>query len=488
MSKHDCLIWMLCTWILVSAASAEQDLTARLKRAVSLAERELATERIRIAKELAMQQEVLDRTLATQKKKTDTYVDRKLALARKQALLQQQQAEHEALREQLHENQLNDKHLSHLCHQGLDHLQTHLLSLPPSEGRDQQQGYVQAGKRALAQDQLPDAVDALLNLAQMILQESRTYAEFEASIWDPRGQPQSARLLRVGQILTAYYLPDSERVGLAYQAPQGQTGFRWSENVSASVRDKLRQAFLDDPAAEVVTLPLDVTQSMRAPVTDEAASLSKRIQAGGLVMIPLGLVALLLFVLILERSVFLGREGCGTAAWCMRVLGACQAGNADAVTELVQKRRGMMGRILQVCLNYRNHPGSDLDDALQEAFLHEFPRLERGLPSIRTLASLAPMLGLLGTVTGIITTFDMISVMGGGKPRLMAGGISEALVTTATGLIIAIPALLAYSFLTARVQRLIGNAESFAATLTNLFKQQNQVTEVPDKALPGDTP
>jgi biopolymer transport protein ExbB len=457
---------------------AEEDLCARLNRAIALTEQELAAERERITRELAVQQEALDRALAEQKQRTDDYVDRKLALAQMQTEWQARQAEHLDIREQLNESRQRHAVLDQLCRQGLDLLQTHLASLPPSEARAQQQVYLNSGRHALTQAALPDTVDALLNLSRAVLQESRTCAEFEASILDARGETQTARLLRIGQIFTAYSLPASGRLGLAYRSPPGQTGFRWSESLPSPVRAQLKHAFLRPPNTSVA-LPLDVTQRMVAPVSNSEVSLLGRLQSGGMVMVPLGLVALLLLVLIFERSVSLGREGYGTAAWCTRVQQACQAGQNDTVGELARGRRGMMGRILQVCLNHRSRPGAELDDALQEAFLYEFPRLERGLSSIRTLASLAPMLGLLGTVTGIITTFDMISVMGGGKPRLMAGGISEALVTTATGLIIAIPALLACSVLSARVERLISNAESFAATLTNLFKQEGEARTIP---------
>ena len=91
------------------------------------------------------------------------------------------------------------------------------------------------------------------------------------------------------------------------------------------------------------------------------------------------------------------------------------------------------------------------------------------------------MLGLLGTVTGIIATFDMITVVGGGKPRLLAGGISEALITTATGLGIAIPGLLAHSFLSSRIEGLIADAERFAASLSNVLKQKQSAMSKGDK-------
>jgi biopolymer transport protein ExbB len=130
-----------------------------------------------------------------------------------------------------------------------------------------------------------------------------------------------------------------------------------------------------------------------------------------------------------------------------------------------------------VCLAHRDSPPALLDDAIQETLLHEFPKLERFLPSIRMLSSVAPMLGLLGTVTGIIATFDVITVVGSGQPRLMAGGIAEALITTATGLAIAIPGLLAHSVLAGKVDSIIADTERFAATLSNLVKQHQHATE-----------
>jgi biopolymer transport protein ExbB len=113
-----------------------------------------------------------------------------------------------------------------------------------------------------------------------------------------------------------------------------------------------------------------------------------------------------------------------------------------------------------------------MEDAVQEAVLHELPRLERFLPTIAILASVAPLLGLLGTVTGMILTFEMIATLGSGNPRIMAGGISQALITTASGLVVAIPILLTHSFLAARVDRLIADMERFAAMLLNLLRQR----------------
>ena len=91
------------------------------------------------------------------------------------------------------------------------------------------------------------------------------------------------------------------------------------------------------------------------------------------------------------------------------------------------------------------------------------PGLERFLPLIGLLATIAPLLGLLGTVTGIITSFEGMTALGSSEPRVLAGGISEALVTTATGLVIAIPVLLLHGVVAARGERLVGDAERHAA-------------------------
>jgi biopolymer transport protein ExbB len=102
-----------------------------------------------------------------------------------------------------------------------------------------------------------------------------------------------------------------------------------------------------------------------------------------------------------------------------------------------------------------NIENGNLELLLDEAITREIPALERGLPMIKLLAAVAPLLGLLGTVTGMIATFQSISLFGTGDPKLMANGISQALVTTMLGLCIAIPLLFLHSIVAARSRTLI---------------------------------
>jgi biopolymer transport protein ExbB len=243
------------------------------------------------------------------------------------------------------------------------------------------------------------------------------------------------------------------------------------------MRQAIVRAINQAEGQEIVhDLPIDVTGTMTVASDLSSKSLQGRFRSGGIVMFPLAIIALWLSILIIERLFILLRESRHSLQFCEQILGLCSDDDFEKAEHLANKRKGIVSRILRVCLANRHQPSSVLDDSIQEAFLHELPRLERFLPSIRMLSSVAPMLGLLGTVTGIIATFDMITVVGGGKPRLLAGGISEALITTATGLSIAIPGLLAYSFLSSRIEGLIADAERFAASLSNILKQKQSAT------------
>ena len=124
-----------------------------------------------------------------------------------------------------------------------------------------------------------------------------------------------------------------------------------------------------------------------------------------------------------------------------------------------------LGRILEISGASRRVDPEALEIRLDEAVLKEIPRLERGLRTIKILAAVAPLLGLLGTVVGMIETFQAITLFGTGDPQLMAGGISQALVTTALGLSVAIPLLFLHSLAAAKSRRLVNILEEQGAGL-----------------------
>ena len=122
-----------------------------------------------------------------------------------------------------------------------------------------------------------------------------------------------------------------------------------------------------------------------------------------------------------------------------------------------------LGRVLAVAEENPNVDGETLELKLNEAVLKEIPKLENSLTLLKIIAAVAPLLGLLGTVTGMIITFQFITIFGAGDPKTMAGGISAALITTVLGLIVAIPTLLAHTVVNGRAKRIIHILEEQAA-------------------------
>ena len=473
-------IWFLSVLLFptTSFSSDSTDFEDRLQTAVEQAERELEAETARIQKELLAWEDELQKVREECQMLSGEIVERKIAIAQKQGTLRDLRSRREALWTERTQFQEDLAQIKSICRDVETELNELLDILPPSERRQDQRQQLASLKESLDRDAINTMVPSVFGLIESLLDESRTSAVYTGDILDPQGRRQTVRLLRVGQSLFAYHLPGTLRIAIALSDPYQQGGFRWYEGLSEDMREAVVAAMSSvDRREGIYSLPIDVTGTMTAATDLSGKSLEGRFRSGGVVMFPLAVVAVWLAFLIVERLFILLRESRHSLQFCEKILGLCSDGDFERAEQLTQKRKGIVSRILRVCLANRHQPPTVLDDAIQEAFLHELPRLERFLPSIRMLSSVAPMLGLLGTVTGIIATFDMITVVGGGKPRLLAGGISEALITTATGLSIAIPGLLAHSFLSSRIEGLIADAERFAASLSNVLKQEQSTPE-----------
>ncbi len=173
------------------------------------------------------------------------------------------------------------------------------------------------------------------------------------------------------------------------------------------------------------------------------------IRAGGVVMVPLVILSLVMWLLIIERALFFRR---------------LYTKNMNSSTALSLVRENSLpdpkiycGAVSLLVTEFiRNRSGSArLDRHLLDAAVARINRrMTRSLAVIGVLAAMAPLMGLLGTVTGMITTFDVLAIFGTGNAKAMAGGISESLITTQTGLIVAIPGLYMKGFLDRRAEHL----------------------------------
>lgn len=147
--------------------------------------------------------------------------------------------------------------------------------------------------------------------------------------------------------------------------------------------------------------------------------------------------------------------GLGTALWRLVLLICISWRIRQQLRQLpIPNEANPLGRILSTARRYNTASVETLELRLLEVIVDEQHRLERGLSLVKLFASLSPMLGLLGTVLGMIETFQLLSVTGAGDPSITAGGISTALITTVLGLVSAMPLLLCHALLTSRVERL----------------------------------
>jgi biopolymer transport protein ExbB len=246
-------------------------------------------------------------------------------------------------------------------------------------------------------------------------------------------------------------------------------GFGFSAALSTAEKKTVQAAMetlaLGGPA--VVRLPLDITGQVRSTPQGLLARLAALFEAGGLLMTPLLVVAVLALVLLGERAWVLHREGTSFAKGSATVLELCREHRHEEAEVICAATRGVVPRTLHACLARREGGQQAMEDAIQERLLHELPRMRRFLGGVAVLGSVAPLLGLLGTVTGMIRTFSVIQEHGNTTPGLLAGGIGEALLTTASGLAVAIPVLLLHSLLQGRVDRILADAEKSAASLLN---------------------
>jgi biopolymer transport protein ExbB len=200
-----------------------------------------------------------------------------------------------------------------------------------------------------------------------------------------------------------------------------------------------RVADLEDASSGLHPIGLDPTRGQLLSLLVQSPSLSERIAQGkivGYVIIVLGII------------------GVAIAIWRLLALSAIGAKVRSQVKNPDKPGNNPLGRVLKV---YTDNPTTDVESLelkLGEAILRETPKLNSMLPFLKIISVVAPLLGLLGTVTGMIITFQAITLYGAGDPKLMAGGISTALVTTVLGLVVAIPTVFLHTLVSSRARRL----------------------------------
>lgn len=287
-----------------------------------------------------------------------------------------------------------------------------------------------------------DDLNKLWYEMQREMTETGKVVKFKAQVVKPDGTKKETMVTRIGAFnLTAegkylnYQSTTNQLVELARQ-PQGK--------FLGMIED------LEGSTDGFANFAVDPSRGTILGMLVQAPSLSERIQQGGLVGYVILALLCLGLIMVAERMVFLNKEG----KKIKDQLANPVAGDDNPISQLIKAFEENKGKDLET-----------LELKLEETILKTAPKLERGIPTIKILSAVAPLLGLLGTVTGMIATFQSITLFGTGDPKLMAGGISTALVTTVLGLVCAIPLLLLHNVVASKSKGLIQILEEQAAGL-----------------------
>ncbi len=287
----------------------------------------------------------------------------------------------------------------------------------------------------LGKGETPPTIDDIKRLWTTVMteiSESGKVVRFDATVIKPQGDEARQTVTRAGVFTSVSdgaflrYLPDSGKlVELSRQPP---------------VRFQRMAGALEAAESGIAPMALDPSKGAILSLMVQSPDLVERLRQGGgigYLILVLGALGLLL-VVHRALSLLLTRR------------------KMDAQVKVPEaNEENPIGRLHKVAQDTRHEGIEALGIRLDEQLAEESSRLNRGLPTVAVLAAVSPLLGLLGTVTGMIETFQSITLFGTGDPKLMSGGISQALITTQLGLAVAIPLVLFHSLLTGRVNRLV---------------------------------
>lgn len=191
-------------------------------------------------------------------------------------------------------------------------------------------------------------------------------------------------------------------------------------------------------------------------------------------MLPILLCSVIAFAIIVERFRSLQRKRTAPRNLVNHIWQWARDGQLDAKRLQELRRNSPLGRILAAGLVNRRHDREVMKESIEEVGRHVAHELERFLNALGTIASISPLLGLLGTVLGMIKVFTVITTQGVGDASILASGIAEALITTAAGLMVAIPTLLFYRYFRGRVDELVVTMEQDALKLVEAMCGQRE--------------
>lgn len=327
--------------------------------------------------------------------------------------------------------------------QATESLEKHGLTLDETKQSDQQ---------------LADAFEYSVTL----LDEDGQVKEADGEFFLADGQLTEGKIIHVGRI-ARYGMSES---GSGVLAPAGNGDFRvWDATTSDTVEAIMGSA----KPAEIAMFFFDNANTLVEK--QEGKSLAEEIEAGGLIARVILVIGAIGALLVVVRIVLLIMFSTDIQKTTMTVNELLKTKGAESALKACKKNVSSVSRVIAATLRNIGKERDHIEDIISESILYESSRIDRFGSAILVIAAVAPLLGLLGTVTGMISTFDIITEFGTGDPKLLSTGISEALITTKFGLVVAIPLLLLGNILSSWATRTKNGLERAALNVINTHKE-----------------
>ncbi len=334
----------------------------------------------------------------------------------------------------------------------------------------------------LSEEQRLEAQVSVLSASLERLHEALGGTSFPGRAIDPRGQVLNGTFTRIGP-------------AAVFRAEDG--GLAGSAEQRLGSLDPVLIPFQDpaaaDAAAQLVQtgrglFPLDASGGDAHKLEETRDTLWEHVQKGGIVMVPIFALAGAALLVALLKWIALLRVRRPAPKQVQRLVDAVAAGDREVARQAAAAIPGPTGTMLSAGVEHVDEPQELAEEVMYETVLATRLRLQSYLPFIAITASAAPLLGLLGTVTGIMKTFALITVFGTGDVKTLSSGISEALITTEFGLYVAIPSLLLYAFLSRRARAIIDGMEKSAIAFVNQLAKSPFRRAADTPAVPREAP
>ncbi len=318
-----------------------------------------------------------------------------------------------------------------------------------------------------------EKLETIFSNATTVLTSLASVTKGQGEFFLTDGTKVGGNIIKVGNI-AAYGISDS---GSGMLAPAGDGKYKlWPEPSSDSA--KAIDAGLELPLTKIFLF-----ESIEKDITPQVEKTALEVvESGGSIAWAIVALGMLAILLCLVRVYFLKSSSTSTDKLTQEVSHLVSEKKIDEAIEVCKKKKGSIARIVGATIRNLDRDRDHLEDIVSENILHETSALDRFGTFILVIAAVSPLLGLLGTVTGMIATFDIITEFGTGDPKLLSGGIAIALVTTELGLIVAIPILLIGNVLSGWSERIKHDMERSALRITNVYEnaclaERNGLTE-----------